>query len=216
MQNTGHLYPRKLNNYDDFQNISVRKTLVLEINAFANPKPYTLKSIRTYIAEFLHGFDKKLIAEYGLEPFEVKVMTIDKTFVEKVLCLARVSIDGDGFSTQIERKIRHFYDIHKLMATPEVKQLMGSESFANMLREVLKSDLSSPEFKKSWKVVNLLKETPLFQDIDSIFVNLKDNFENDFRHLLYDDKNVAWKDVKASFRLLSKNIPQIKVPKPNC
>ena len=108
IRKTGHIYPRTLSHYGDFQDVSAGDTLVLELNAFANSETNLIKSIETYIAEYLRGFDEKLIVEYGLKSFQVKVISVDKTFVEKVLCLARISIEENGFSEQIERKNETF------------------------------------------------------------------------------------------------------------
>ena len=107
--------------------------------------------------------------------------------------------------------MRHFYDIHQLLKTPEVKKLMGSDLLVNRFRDVLYSDLNNPEFENSWSV-NLLKEVPLFKNLDIVFANLEDSFENHFKNILYDDENILWEDVKDSFKILSKIIPDIKIP----
>ena len=210
IRKTGHLYPKRLISYGDFKNVSVGETLVLELNTFGNPLPNVKKNIETYLAGYLRGFDEKLISEYGLEPFEINVLSLEKTFVEKLLCLARISIDDDDFSGQLERKIRHLYDIHVLSKNLEVQNLLGGELFRKMIREVLDADLSNPDFRESW-TVRTLKEVPLFEGLDSIFSNLKNSFENDFKALLYGDEIVSWEEVNTSFKTLAKKIPEIKI-----
>ena len=214
IRKTGHTYPEKLKSYNELKAVGVRKTLVLELNAFSNSTQTIKKEIESYITQYLRMFDESIISRYGLDPFEVNVVKLERTFVEKILCLARISIDESGFNDDLEKKVRHFYDIHKLLKTSSIQRFIGSKAFGDMVCEVFDADFSNPAFKKSWvsRSLSPLKEVPLFGNLDDIFSHLEDYFENNFKNLLYDDEDVSWEDIKASFRLLSSNIPKVTIP----
>jgi hypothetical protein len=92
----GYVYPKLLD--ADYKFDHATDTLILEVNAFANPCPDEVKSIESYIAKHLKGVDEALISEYELESFEIKVLGLKRTFVEKILSLLRLSIgDNDSF-----------------------------------------------------------------------------------------------------------------------
>ena len=214
IRKTGHTYPEKMESYNEFKDVGVSKTLVLELNAFSSSTQTVKKEIESYIAQYLKIFDESMISRYGLDPFEVNVVKLERTFVEKILCLARVSIDESGFRDDLEKKVRHFYDIHKLLETPGIRKFIGSKAFEDMAREVFEADFSNPAFRKSWvgRSLSPLKEVPLFGNLDDIFSHLEDDFENNFKNLLYDDEDVSWEGIKASFRFLSRNVPEVIIP----
>ena len=68
--------------------------------------------------------DKSVISGYELESFEVEVLDIKRTFVEKILSLIRIGISDDSNFTGLRNKIRHFYDIAKLYSTGEIKEFV--------------------------------------------------------------------------------------------
>jgi len=211
MRKTGYTYPKKLDGDYDFGHAT--DTLILELNAFANPSPVIKKSIQTYIAKFFKETEKEdFIPQYGLESFEVNVLNINRTFVEKVLSLARLSISDDESYSNIKSKVRHFYDIHKLMRTSEVQGFISSSEYESMLNLALADDLSNPEFKDSWTGCNL-SQVRLFTDLDNVLSNIESIFNNDFKSLLYGDEDINFEELKKTFAELVKVIPAIEVNK---
>lgn len=203
----GYEYPKRLGEYE-FGHAT--KTLILELNAFANPSPVIKKPIETYIAKFFRETNGSFIEEYGLHPFEVSVLNTSRTFVEKVLSLARISIDDDESFSSLKKKVRHFYDIHKLYETEEIQKFIKDQELENMLKLALDDDLSNPEFKDSWEGCSL-SEVKLFSDMENVFTNIESTFEGDFKSLLYGDEKVSITDVKNSFSALLKILPVIEV-----
>lgn len=207
IRKTGYEYPKKLGEYE-FGHAT--KTLILELNAFANPSPVIKRPIETYIAKFFRETNESFIEQYGLHPFEVSVLNTSRTFVEKVLSLARISINDDESFSSLKKKVRHFYDIHKLYETEEIQKFIKDQEFGNMLKLALDDDLSNPEFKDSW-VGCSLSEVKLFSDMENVFTNIESTFEGDFKSLLYGDEKVSITDVKNSFSALLKILPVIEV-----
>jgi len=204
---TGHKYPRVLDNYVFGH---AEESLILEINAFANPYPDELKEIESYIAKFFKQTNKSYIAEYELESFEVKVLGIKRTLVEKILSLSRLSISDNKNYDELKGKVRHFYDIHKLMLEDTISDFIETKDFEETINKALEDDLSNPEFKDSWENTKL-KDVRLFSEIDDVFKNIADIYKNDFSSLLYDGEGVELSDIRKSFDKLIKVIPDVEV-----
>ncbi|MBP1763141.1 MAG: hypothetical protein H6Q65_199 [Firmicutes bacterium] len=92
----------------------------LEIGAVVRPVPYEMKSLKTYIQEYLESRNMGDFArEYELQGFTVNVLDIRRTFIDKLLAVKRHVICGT-----INKKVRHIYDVKKLMEQDEVKKFL--------------------------------------------------------------------------------------------
>jgi len=112
---TGYNYNRIL----DRGNTGIQNQLILEINSFANPVPFSRHSINSMVAQYLTESDNDpLIERYHLEPFDLFVLDPMVTLIEKLLSLVRLSFYDDGID-RIRAKVRHFYDIYFLTRRPE-------------------------------------------------------------------------------------------------
>lgn len=91
------------------------------------PEPWEAKEIETDIAKYLSlkGLYNE-IKEFELETFSVNVLNKERTFVEKIFAVLDYSFEDD-YRTELEKKIRHIYDIHKLYRNEEVKEFFKSE-----------------------------------------------------------------------------------------
>ena len=210
MRKTGHRYPKETKN-DDFGH--GRKTLILELNAFANPDPVVFLPVETYIAEFLRNKNPELIAEYELEAFEVLVLDIKRTFTEKLMCITRLSINSGPRYDSLKEKIRHFYDICKMIELTEINEFLSSDNISEYLELVLKDDLINPEFQKEWgplKGKNIL-EAELFVNLEEVCSSIKSVLEGDFQTLLYSDEEVSVVEVKSALSRLKNMLPIIIV-----
>lgn len=73
--------------------------------------PLETKIAQTIIGRYLtENGDLDIVKEYSLEPFEVKTITKERTFVDKVFALCDYHI-----SKKIARQSRHIYDLHQLL-----------------------------------------------------------------------------------------------------
>ncbi|MDP3443644.1 MAG: nucleotidyl transferase AbiEii/AbiGii toxin family protein, partial [Ignavibacteria bacterium] len=127
LRKTVHHYPRiAQGQFGDAVDV-----LIVELNAFANPTPFSRKNISTYIAEFLLSKGvNDLIEQYGLESFEVNVLETQRTLCEKISAVARASYEGQDY---LQAKIRHFYDIYWLLKDPKTYQFLQSDAFGKMM-----------------------------------------------------------------------------------
>lgn len=88
----------------------------LEIGSTVRPDPYSKKTVKTYIHEFLddRGFDED-IARFELAPVEINTLNIERTFIDKIMSVKRHAICGT-----LDRKVRHIYDVVRLYQMPEI------------------------------------------------------------------------------------------------
>jgi hypothetical protein len=74
--------------------------------------PSEIKPTASIVYDFLkeRGFDN-IIEEHGLEPYSVRVQSIERTFIDKIFAICDYYIDG-----KIREHSRHLYDIYKLFS----------------------------------------------------------------------------------------------------
>lgn len=92
MRATVYAYDKVIDSTD----FDVLKDYVLiEINCFADPVPYNPIPIYSYIAQFFaQTGNEQLIEQYSLEPTLINVLSLERTYFEKVLSLNRLSYEG--------------------------------------------------------------------------------------------------------------------------
>ncbi len=190
---------------------ALKKDLVIEINSFTklNSDDYCKKLISTYIEQNLSQTNTDLIKKYKLEKFEINVLHIERTFVEKILCLTRLSCEDNGQS-QLNKKIRHFYDIHKIFQS-NVKKYTNFSNVKKYFNNALEDDLANPDCSGTWNNVNFIQDTQLFTNLGKIFNELKEPFKNELTALLFEEEKVLLEDIKNSFKILINKWPKIPV-----
>lgn len=189
-------YPQALGDYDDIGDASEK--LLVELNSFGNPFPVVSKSVRTYISDMLEKAPDgdKHIKKYELEPVSVEVLDWTRTFCEKVMGLLRVSLK-ENYLDEHRSRVRHFYDITKLLENAEIQDFLKSENVTNVIEEIYKSDLTSLEFKGDWTSADL-SQNPLFTKTDEILNHIEYHFNTQFRKLLYIREKFEFNKIKES------------------
>ena len=99
----------------------VRDSIIIEASWLGYFEPNENREIKTLIAEMMEKNNQaQLISEYGLESFKVSVLMPTRTLCEKIMSLVRFSYSDDAIS-DLKSKIRHIYDIYKMLEVPEIK-----------------------------------------------------------------------------------------------
>lgn len=111
----------------------------LEIGSTVRPDPYSKRTVKTYIQEYLeaHGFQED-VQQFELTAVEINTLNIERTFIDKIMSVKRHAICGT-----LDRKVRHIYDVTRLYQMPEIQTFLVD-------REELK------------RLVQLTKETDSF------------------------------------------------------
>jgi hypothetical protein len=110
-------------------------TVLLEIGTRGGVEPWERRPIRSLLAE--HTLEDLTPYEEAT-PFDVSVLSPVRTLIEKLCLLHTAHEDGD--EARVIRIVRHYYDVHELLAQPHV--LVGLRAIGV---EVLAEDV----FKRS-------------------------------------------------------------------
>jgi len=128
--------------------------------------PFEIASIESYVAKFLreNGFIN-FIEENQLHPFQLQVLSRERTFFEKLLSLVRLSYTGQE---AIKKKVRHFYDLYKLYNLPDLHTSLLSEASFPLVENVMAGDQANVTFAGEW-LTHPLSKCPLFAGIDQFW-----------------------------------------------
>lgn len=158
--------------------------ILIEVNAFANPYPVEMKSVSSFIYDFLLRQNAEdIIEEYGLRPFALPVLDKRRTFAEKMVSLMRYSFAQDCIK-EMAAKIRHFYDIHFLINDAEVNQYFTSDAFLRDFTSLFAEDQERFEQPDGWQTRSI-SESPLLSSLDDIWTQLETVYTAELPGLAY-------------------------------
>ena len=182
IRKTAHTYPRMFTgNFGQ-----VRDIIIIESSWLGSFEPYTTKSVNTFIYQMLlENNQQSLIETYQLGPFEVTVMDPKRTLCEKIMSLVRFSNTQNPIS-DLKNKIRHAYDLHRILRDVSMRSFFESSQFDNMLIEVGTDDIESFKNNNDW-----LKRHPsealIFSKTEETWLQIKDVYTGSFSELIIGD-----------------------------
>ncbi len=179
----------------------------LEIGSSVRPDPYSRKSLKTYIQEFLETHDgEEDIERYGLKEVTLNVLSIERTFVDKLMSVKRHAICGT-----IDKKVRHIYDVTRLFRLAEIQAFLNDKDELKRLIRITKDTDSyylekrniSEEYNpadaynfESWKHY-------LNQQIRTTYESLQEE-------LLYTDEKQSFDDAVSAFAAIDEILKGIE------
>lgn len=98
----------------------------MEVSLASLSFPTVRMQVDSYLYQFLSKENMDVVTEYGLEPFEMTLQSIERTLADKVFALCDYYMQG-----RIKRHSRHIYDIYMLL--PGVSL---NKEFEALVREV--------------------------------------------------------------------------------
>lgn len=106
----------------------------LEIGSTVRPDPYSKKTIKTYIHEFLEnrGFEDDIV-RFELSPVAINTLNIERTFIDKIMSVKRHAMCGT-----LDRKVRHIYDVVRLYQMPEIQAFLAEKDELKRLVQLTK------------------------------------------------------------------------------
>ncbi|TPG59459.1 nucleotidyl transferase AbiEii/AbiGii toxin family protein [Hymenobacter nivis] len=181
---TAHQFPALLAGGATWDSQLRTGAVLLEINAFARPYPSHRRAIQSYLGQFLaQQGQTEAMVEFGLAPFEVLTLALERTLTEKILALVRAGAAPDPLR-ELEAKIRHAYDVHQILQQPAVAAFFASPAFAHLLQEVQADDARNQEFQGDW-ATQPLTQAQLFADGGRTWARLIPTYLDGFRKLVY-------------------------------
>jgi predicted nucleotidyltransferase component of viral defense system len=162
----------------------LRPHLLIESFLTLKSFPCEIKPVHNYIFDYLFKKDHHdFIKKYELEPFDIHVQSIRRTFIDKLFAICDYHEDKAYTQTS-----RHLYDLHKIH---ENFQFSGEE-FTHLFYEV------AVERRKSKKSISSFSGYPFRKTLKNIVEN--DHYKGDYysntQFLLFEE--TAYQTVKNS------------------
>ncbi len=168
----------------------------LEIGSSVKPEPYSKKSLKLYIQEYLEIFNfTDDISNFELNTVYLNVLNIERTFIDKVMSIKRHAI-----CLTLPNKVRHIYDIVKLYNMPEIQDFISDK---NELKELIKITKETDTFyleKRNISKAYNPNEKYSFENWKHYFDNnIKTNYENLHNTLLFTEQK---QDFKTAINII--------------
>ncbi|MFM9826143.1 nucleotidyl transferase AbiEii/AbiGii toxin family protein [Flavobacterium sp.] len=162
----------------------VRDIIIVESTWLGSFEPYTTATVSSFVTEMMKANNQEaLIEEYKLNPFEVQVLSLVRTLCEKIMSLMRFSFTNDPI-TDLNNKIRHVYDIDKLLDNKEVNTFFNSPGLDKLLLIVANDDVISFKNNNSW-LDNHPATAMIYADIENTWSQMRNTYNTTFKELVY-------------------------------
>lgn len=186
---TAHSYGKKFKG--EFG--QAREFIVLESSWLGHHEPFTSRTIASMTGEMIMGQNQLSIAkEFDLLPFEVQVLDPERTFCEKIMSLIRFSYEKEPLAA-LKNKIRHFYDLERLLKRPEYLNFLHSPRFDELILRVANDDVISFKNNNQW-LNNHPRDSLVFRDLGEVWEELKEVYRGSFAMMIYgnlpDEKDI--------------------------
>lgn len=135
-----------------FDGVGIKQFLLVETVFMVKSFPDELKYVTCMVYDFWkQNNDETAINEFQVKPFEIRVQTLERTFVDKVfaICDYAVSNNTTGFS-------RHIYDLYKL--SNYVVLDCKFKKLVNIVREERKKHSRCYTAQDQYNIPYILKE----------------------------------------------------------
>lgn len=179
----------------------------LEIGSTIRPDPYSKRTIKSYIHEFLEsrGFADDII-RFELTPVEINTLHIERTFIDKIMSVKRHAICGS-----LDRKVRHIYDVTRLFQMPEIQAFLVDKDELKRLVQLTKETDSFYIGRRNISVeydptgpYNFPAWQYHFDD------GIRSTYESLHLNLLYTDEKQNFNDALETFNQINTILVKIK------
>lgn len=186
----------------------VRDQIILEVSSLGNSHPSEMVSVHSMITQFIATTNNPdLIKEYQLEPFKVTVISIQRTFCEKIISLVRFSYTENPLE-DLANKVRHTYDLHQLLQEKRISSFLKSDDFETMLLQVGRDDDKAIPNDKEW-LSKHPSECLFFSETERVWETLSKTYSTSFKELLTGELPNE-KDVLQSLILIGNRLKEVK------
>ena len=177
----------------------------LEIGSSVKPDPYSVKTLKSYIHEYLEETMPKFVEKYNLTSVTLNVLNIERTFVDKLMSVKRHAICGT-----LSSKVRHIYDVTKLYELEEIQNfLKDTEELRRIIKLTKETDsvyLLKREISKEYNPLGKY-------DFDSFKIyftdEIKSIYENMHNDLLYTNEKQKFEKAIETFEKINNILKEI-------
>jgi hypothetical protein len=162
----------------------VRDVIILESTWLSFFEPFTTQRITSLVGQMMLDNNlTSIVEENGLNYFDLNALHPTRTICEKIMSLVRFSY-GENPKESLKNKIRHIYDLHKLLLFEDFLEFFHSSNFDEMLLNVAMDDLFIFKNNNKWLLFHP-KEALIFRDAEVVWSDLKSSYNFDFKNLVY-------------------------------
>ena len=197
--------PRSKSMYVWFENEDNK--IKLEIGSSVRPDPYSKKTFKSYIHEFLEEIgEEEDIKKYELTSVTLNVLNIERTFIDKIMSVKRHAICGN-----LDKKVRHIYDVERLFKLPNIQDFLLNTSELKRLIQVTKETdsyyLEKREIPKEYNPKGAYDFNSWREQFTS---EIRSRYETLHKDLLYTDEPQDFNDALSTFDSLNKIFIEIE------
>ncbi|MFZ3591598.1 nucleotidyl transferase AbiEii/AbiGii toxin family protein [Bacillus sp. DJP31] len=178
----------------------------LEIGSEVRPHPFTEKTLKSYIHEFLESIEAdEAINDFELKTVRINVLDIERTFVDKLMSIKRHALSGT-----LPSKVRHIYDVVKLIDMDEIQNLLeNKDDLRDIIRLTKETDSKYLEKRDIPEQYNPIEAYDFGSWKDRFTDDVKSNYEALHKTLLYTDQQQSWKEVYRVFNKIDQVLKDI-------
>ncbi len=197
-------FPRSKSMYVWFN--SEENKVKLEIGSSVRPDPYSKKTFKSYIQEFLEEKgEEEDIKKYNLSSVVLNVLNIERTFIDKLMSVKRHAI-----SETLDKKVRHIYDVVRLFKLQEIQNFLDDKDELKRLIQVTKETDSYYLEKRIIPKEYNPKGAYDFDSWESKFTNeIRLRYETLHKDLLYTDEQQCFDEVLKTFKAINNIFKEI-------
>lgn len=178
----------------------------LEIGSSVRPDPYSKKTFKSYIHEFLEqNGGEEDIQKYELSSVTLNVLNIERTFVDKIMSVKRHAICGN-----IETKVRHIYDVTRLYNLLEIREFLNEN---DELKRLIKLTKETDSYYLTKRNISKEYDPTGPYDFDAWKCYLDDKvrfeYENLHKDLLYTDEQQKFDEAINVFEKINDTLKNI-------
>ena len=178
----------------------------LEIGSSVRPDPYSKKTFKSYIHEFLEeqGAEDD-IQKFELASVTLNVLHIERTFIDKIMSVKRHAI-----CESLDKKVRHIYDVTRLFTLPEIQDFLRDKTELKRLIRITKE--TDSYYLKKRGITKKYNPNEAY-DFDSwkqyLTPQIRLRYETLHKDLLYTDEQQKFDDALHAFSDISKIFAEI-------
>lgn len=167
----------------------------LEIGSSVKPDPYSVKTLKSYIHEYLEETMPEYVEKYNLKSVSLNVLNIERTFVDKLMSVKRHAICGT-----LPSKVRHIYDVTKLYELEEIQNFLKDKEELKRIIRLTKDTDSFYLTKRNVSKEYNPSEKYDFNSFKMYFTDeVKSIYENMHNDLLYTNEKQSFEKALNTF-----------------
>ena len=172
----------------------------LVIGSSVRPDPFSKRSMKTYIQEYLDAKGMhNVVEEFDLQEVNVNTLDITRTFLDKVMSVKRHAICGT-----LPGKVRHIYDVTVLLDRSDIQKFLKDTEHLKQLLSLTKETDSFYLQKRNISEEYDPMRAYAFENWKQYFNDeIRSRYETLHEDLLYTSDRQSFKKAIQAFEFIS-------------